>query len=64
MLGAVALTCNPATWETELGGLQSQGQPEKLSKTLTQHKKRVWKCSSEVEQSLGSIPPTTEKGFV
>jgi hypothetical protein len=35
-LGLVAHTCNHNTWEAEAGESQVQGQPELLSKTLSQ----------------------------
>jgi hypothetical protein len=33
--------CNPRTWEAKAGVLQVPGQPEQLSKTYEQKKKRV-----------------------
>jgi hypothetical protein len=37
----VAYTCHPSHLEAEAGGSQVRGQPEQLSKTLTQNKNKT-----------------------
>lgn len=50
----------PAIWEAEVGGLQVQGQPGKLSETLSQSKiskriRDVTQCLPRMSEALSSV---------
>jgi hypothetical protein len=63
----VVYTCNLSAYKADIGGLQVQGQPGQLSKTLSTPPKKCQGCGLEIEsltsmhKALGSIPSTGEK---